>query len=70
MSGETAKYTPFSETNNICVVMEPEEGLETHDYEQAGRMLGLKVATFIGEAARNMNQMKLLPMRQNLYLIR
>ena len=53
MSGETAKYTPFSETNNICVVMEPEEGLETHDYEQAGRMLGLKVATFIGEAARN-----------------
>ena len=53
MSGETAKYTPFSETNNICVVMEPVEGLETHDYEQAGRILGLKVANFIGEVARN-----------------
>ena len=53
MSGETAKYTPFSETNNICVVMEPVEGLETHDYEQAGRLLGLKVANFIGEVARN-----------------
>ena len=53
MSGETTKYTPFSETNNICVVMEPVEGLETHDYEQAGRLLGLKVANFIGEVARN-----------------
>lgn len=53
MSGETAKYTPFSKTNNICVVMEPVEGLETHDYEQAGRLLGLKVANFIGEVARN-----------------
>ena len=53
MSGETAKYTPFSETNNICVVMEPVEGLETHDYEQAGRLLGLKVANFLGVVARN-----------------
>ncbi len=53
MSGPSAKYTPFSETNNVCVVIEPAEGLETHDYESAGRMAGLKVATYIGEAGRN-----------------
>lgn len=53
MSGSTAKYTPFSETYNVCVVIEPADGLETHDYEAAGRMAGLKVATYIGEAGRN-----------------
>ena len=29
MSGPTAKYCPFSETNNVCIVIEPVEGLET-----------------------------------------
>lgn len=53
MSGETAKYTPFSQTNNVCVVIEPKEGLETHNYEEAGRLAGLKVAAFIGEAGCN-----------------
>lgn len=53
MSGPAAKYTPFSETNNVCVVIEPKEGIETHDYEAAGRLAGLKVATYIGEAGRN-----------------
>lgn len=53
MSGPTAKYTPFSETYNVCVVIEPQEGLETHDYEAAGRMAGLKVATYVGEAGRS-----------------
>ena len=53
MSGPAAKYTPFSETNNVCIVIEPAEGLDTHDYEAAGRMVGLKVAAFIGEAGRN-----------------
>lgn len=53
MSGPAAKYTPFSETYNVCVVIEPKEGLETHDYEAAGRMVGLKVATYVGEAGRN-----------------
>lgn len=52
MSGPAADYCPFSKTHNICVVMEPKEGLEPHDYEQAARMAGLKAAAFIGEAAR------------------
>lgn len=53
MSGPAAAYTPFSATNNVCVVIEPQEGLETHDYEAAGRMAGLKVASYVGEAGRN-----------------
>ena len=52
MSGPTAKYTPFSQTNNLCVVVEPREGLGTHEYEAAARLAGLKVATYIGEAGR------------------
>lgn len=54
MSGPTAKYTPFSQTYNVCVVIEPAEGLKTHDYETAGRMAGLKVAAYLGEAGRNL----------------
>ena len=53
MSGPAADYCPFSKTVNLCVVIEPKEGLETHVYEKAGRMAGLKVATYLGEAGRN-----------------
>lgn len=53
MSGPAAKYTPFSQTNNICLVIEPTDNLETHDYEEAGRMAGLKVAAYVGEAGKN-----------------
>lgn len=52
MSGNAAKYTPFSATNNVCVVIEPAEGLTTHEYEAAGRMAGLKAATYVGEAGK------------------
>lgn len=54
MSGPAAKYTPFSETNNVCVVIEPKEGLETHSYEEAGRLAGLKVAALIGDTAKEL----------------
>lgn len=54
MSGVAADYCPFSKTVNLCVVIEPKEGLETHVYEKAGRMAGLKVATYLGELARNL----------------
>lgn len=53
MSGIGAKYTPFSQTLNICLVLEPMEGVETHAYETAAREAGLKVAQIIGEAGRN-----------------
>ena len=53
MSGPAADYCPFSKTVNLCVVIEPQEGLETHVYERAGRLAGLKVATYLGEAGKN-----------------
>lgn len=53
MSGEAAKYTPFSETFNVCLVFEPKSGLETHSYEEAGRLAGLKAACYLGEAGRS-----------------
>lgn len=53
MSGEAAQYTPFSQTYNVCVVIEPKEGLETHSYEEAGRLAGLKAACYLGEAGRS-----------------
>ena len=53
MTGPIAEYTPFSKTYNVCVVVEPKENIETHDYEAAARKAGLKVAAFIGEAGKN-----------------
>ncbi|MCL2836817.1 MAG: glycine/sarcosine/betaine reductase component B subunit, partial [Defluviitaleaceae bacterium] len=51
MSGPGAEYTPFSQTHNICVVIEPAEGLSQYDYETAARMAGLKAAAYLGKAA-------------------
>jgi len=53
MTGIGADYTPFSKMLNICVVIEPEEGIESHAYEAAAREAGLVVTNFIGEAGRN-----------------
>ncbi|GAA0179830.1 sarcosine reductase complex component B subunit alpha [Clostridium sediminicola] len=53
MSGPTAKYTPFSKTCNVCIVIEGKEGIETHEYEEAGRLAGLKVGAYVGEAGKN-----------------
>lgn len=53
MTGPGAEYTPFSKLNNLVLKMEPEEGLAQHDHEYALRMAGLKVASFLGELARN-----------------
>ena len=36
MSGETAKYTPFSRTNNVCVLFYAKDGISAHEHEAAG----------------------------------
>lgn len=54
MTGPGADFTPFSKLNNVCVLVEPMEGIKPHDYEAAARMAGLKVATMIGELARTL----------------
>ena len=53
MSGPAAEYCPFSKTQNVCVVIEPKEGLETHVYESAGRMAGLTAATYLAKALKD-----------------
>ena len=71
MSGIAADYCPFSKTQNVCIVIEPRVGLETHDYEAAGRMVGLKVAAFLGEIGRDMTPDEIvtyetLPLQQQI----
>ncbi|MEG0108267.1 MAG: sarcosine reductase complex component B subunit alpha [Lachnospiraceae bacterium] len=52
MSGPAADYCPFSKTLNLCVVLEPKEGLETHQYEQAARLAGFKVGIYVAEVGK------------------
>ena len=54
MTGPGADYTPFSKTLNLVMVCEPIDGIEPHDYERAVRFAGFRVATYIGELARNL----------------
>lgn len=53
MSGEGAKYTPFSKTNNLVVICEPKEGVLQHEHEEAVRIIGFKAATYLGKAGKN-----------------
>ncbi|MBR4990402.1 MAG: glycine/sarcosine/betaine reductase component B subunit [Oscillospiraceae bacterium] len=53
MSGEGAKYTPFSKTLNLVMVAEPVEGTKQHDYERAVRFAGLRAATFVGALGKD-----------------
>ena len=52
MSGPAAEYCPFSKTYNLCIVVEPREGLTTHSYEEAARLVGLKVGVYVGKAGK------------------
>ncbi len=54
MSGPGANYTPFSKTLNLCVICEPYENVEKHQYESALRMVGLKLAAHIAELAKDL----------------
>ncbi len=53
MSGEGAKYTPFSKLNNLVVICEPVEDLEPHAHEKAVRFAGLKTADYLGKLAKD-----------------
>ncbi|WP_373897716.1 glycine/sarcosine/betaine reductase component B subunit [Haloimpatiens sp. FM7315] len=54
MSGEGAKYTPFSKTCNLVVVCEPKEGINQHQHEEAIRMIGYKSAIYLGKAGKDL----------------
>lgn len=51
MSGPGAPYTPFSQTFNIVLSVEPAEGLEKHHYETALREAGLKLGVYLAKNA-------------------
>ena len=53
MTGPGAVYTPFSQTNNVVIQIEPVAGLSQHEHEAVVRMAGLKAAAYLGEAGRN-----------------
>ncbi len=54
MTGPGADYTPFSQLNNIVLVCDPREDLKQHDHERALRFAGLKAATYLGKAAKEL----------------
>ncbi|SHE34247.1 glycine/sarcosine/betaine reductase component B subunit [Clostridium fallax] len=54
MSGEGAKYTPFSKTVNLVAICEVTDGLEKHHHEETLRMIGLRTATYLGKCAKDL----------------
>ncbi|MHC1720289.1 MAG: glycine/sarcosine/betaine reductase component B subunit [Clostridiaceae bacterium] len=53
MSGEGAKYTPFSKTNNLVITCEEAAGVKQHEHEEALRMVGFKAAAYLGKAGKD-----------------
>ncbi|MCL2063557.1 MAG: glycine/sarcosine/betaine reductase component B subunit [Candidatus Cloacimonetes bacterium] len=53
MSGPGADFTPFSQTCNVCLVIEPFDGLTPYDYEEAARNAGLRIAEYIGDTGKD-----------------
>lgn len=53
MSGPVAPYSPFSQTNNVVLILHPVEGLFPHAHEEAVRLAGLRVAAYLGRAAKD-----------------
>ncbi len=54
MSGEGAKYTPFSKLNNLVLIVQPKEGVLQQPYEKSLRLAGLKAAEYLGKLAEQL----------------
>ena len=53
MTGPGAQYTPFSQTNNVALILHPVVGLAPHAHEEAVRLAGLRAAAYLGKACRD-----------------
>lgn len=53
MKGPGAKYTPFSDTLNVVLEINPVDDIEEHEHETAVRIAGLKIAKEIAETAKD-----------------
>ena len=47
MSGPGSQYSPFSETVNMVLVVEPKDNLDPHAYEEALRKAGLRLSIYL-----------------------
>ncbi|MDO4595050.1 MAG: glycine/sarcosine/betaine reductase component B subunit [Tissierellia bacterium] len=54
MTGEGAKYTPFSKLNNLVMIATPKENVNQKNHEHSVRMAGLKVTNFIASLAKDL----------------
>lgn len=52
MTGPGAEYTPFSKLNNIVINVEVKDDVQQHEHEEIVRMIGLKAATYLAEAGK------------------
>ncbi|MEE8299733.1 MAG: glycine/sarcosine/betaine reductase component B subunit, partial [Desulfatiglandales bacterium] len=53
MSGPGAEYSPFSQTNNVALILHPVDGLAPHAHEEAVRLAGLRAAVYLGKACKD-----------------
>jgi glycine reductase len=51
MAGPAAQYSPFSQTNNIVLILQPVEGLSQRGHEEAIRLAGLRAAVYLGKSS-------------------
>ena len=59
MTGPGAQYSPFSQTNNVVLILHPIDGLAPHAHEEAVRLAGLRAAVYLGEACKDVTPDKL-----------
>ncbi len=55
MAGPAAQYSPFSQTNNVALVLQPVEGLPKQAHEEAVRFAGLRAAVYLGKAGKEVD---------------
>lgn len=55
MTGPGAEHTPFSQTYNVVLDIERQEGLTSHQHERACRLAGFKAASYLAEAGRDVD---------------
>jgi len=53
MSGPGAEYTSFSKLLNICLEIDVANNVSRHEHEELLRLAGLRAASYLGEAGRN-----------------
>ncbi|MGH7855391.1 MAG: glycine/sarcosine/betaine reductase component B subunit [Candidatus Binatia bacterium] len=53
MSGPAAEYSPIGNTHNVVLLSYPKPGVDKNDYRLAVKKAGLKAATYLGAAAKD-----------------